>query len=58
MQGHMRYVISQKDEIVFLKGKLGRITADAENINNMHKRLSKAEEERIKEVIKSTSKVT
>ena len=58
MQGHMRYVISQKDEIAFLKGKLERITTEAENISNMHKRLGKAEEERMKEVIKNTSKVT
>ena len=58
MQGHMSYIISQKDEIVFLRDKLFKVNKECEDMNNMHNKLSKAEEERMKEVIKATNKVT
>ena len=58
MKNHMSIIIAQKDEIGRVKDRLEAARAEEEEMKFMHKRLSKAEDERMKEVIKNTIKIT
>ncbi len=58
MQSHMKIIVGQKDEIVRVRDRLEAARVEGEEMKYMHKKLAKAEEERMKEVIKSTVKKT
>jgi hypothetical protein len=58
MNNHMSLIVGQKDEIVRIRDRLEGARAEGEEMKFMHKKLSKAEEERMKDVIKNTIKIT
>ncbi len=58
MQNHMKIIVGQKDEIVRVRDRLEAARVEGEEMKYMNKKLAKAEEERMKEVIKSTVKNT
>ena len=49
----MSFIVSQKDEIAYLKNKLEINRSEAENLKFILKKLSKAEEDRMRDVIKT-----
>ncbi len=57
MNGHMNFIIKQKEEVAYLRDKLEIKKSEAEDLKFLHKRISKAEEERMWEVIKTNSKI-
>ncbi len=58
MNNHMSFIVGQKDEIVRVRDRLEAARVEGEEMKFMHKKLSKAEEERMKDVIKTTIKIT
>ncbi len=58
MNNHMQFIIGQKDEIVRVRDRIEAARVEGDEMKFMHKKLSKAEEERMKDVIKTTNKIT